>query len=339
MLRNSHPDNDLAQLIDHKPSPKVSIIIVCYNMSREVPRTVISYLPPYQRGIGPEDIEIIVLENGSSRPIPEDVRATWPNCVRYIDIPDPQPSPAAALNFGVEMARAPIVCPVIDGARMASPGLVATALKATAYSEMTFAASVGYHLGPDMQQISVNSGYCQEVEDSLLEAICWPSDGYRLFDICAPGGSSRSAWFGTLSESNAPFLRKNLYLSVGGYDIRFDLPGGGLVNLDFLNRFAERPDIDFMLLMGEATFHQFHGGVTTSRDIALPEEDGETTWSKYAKQYEQIRGGPYQQSQRMPILFGAFRASVAPIAFRGLQHVIEHEKTDPAAQQSLFSPV
>jgi len=43
--------------------PEISIIIIAYNMAREVPRTVFSFLPPFQRGIAPEDVEIIVVEN------------------------------------------------------------------------------------------------------------------------------------------------------------------------------------------------------------------------------------------------------------------------------------
>lgn len=307
-------------------NPKVSIVIICYNMAREVPRTVRSFLPPYQKDLQPEDIEIIVLENGSSQPVAEDIRMSWPGNVKYIQIEDPKPSPAHALNYGVKIARAPIVCPVIDGARMASPGLLSSALKALQISDQAFAATIGYHLGSKLQQEAVNEGYNQEVEDELIRSINWPEDGYRLFEICAPGGSSRSAWFGTISESNAPFLRKSLYESLGGYDERFDIPGGGLVNLDFLNRALERSDIDYMLIVGEATFHQFHGGVTTSRHVQLKEADGETTWSKYARQYEAIRGKRYGHPARRPILFGSFPPAASTIAKRGLEYVLEQVK-------------
>ena len=302
--------------------PRVSIVIISYNMAREVPRTVLSFLPPHQKNIRNEDIEIIVLENGSSAPVPEDVRSSWPDNVRYVEIENPRPSPANALNYGVSLARGEIVCPVIDGARMASPGLVATALKALGYSEKSFAATIGFHLGSKLQQHAVNEGYNQQVEDELIRSINWPEDGYRLFEICAPAGSSRAAWFGMIAESNAPFLRKSLYESVGGYDERFDIPGGGLVNLDFLNRIVDMPDTDYMLIIGEATFHQFHGGVTTSRHVQLKEPDGETTWAKYARQYEEIRGESYRHPARRPILFGTFPPQAATISMRGLEHVL-----------------
>ena len=307
-------------------NPKVSIVIICYNMAREVPRTVRSFLPPYQKELQPEDVEVIVLENGSSQPVAEEVRMSWPGNVKYIQIKDPKPSPAHALNFGVKIARAPIVCPVIDGARMASPGLLSSALKALKISDQAFVASIGYHLGSKLQQEAVDEGYNQAVEDELIRSINWPQDGYRLFEICAPAGSSRAAWFGTLAETNAPFLTKSLYESLGGYDERFDIPGGGLVNLDFLNRAVERLGIDYMLVMGEATFHQFHGGVTTSRSVALKEADGESTWSKYIRQYEDIRGRPFQVTDRRPILFGSFPPAASSVAKRGLEYVLERIK-------------
>ena len=156
------------------------------------------------------DVEVIVLDNGSNHPPATETINSWPYNVRYIFLENADPSPAKALNFGASIARADILCPVIDGARMASPGLLASGLSALKYSERTLAASIGFHLGDDLQQIAVTKGYNQEIEDELLRTIDWPINGYRLFEIAAPGGSSRTAWFGTISESNAPILRKSL---------------------------------------------------------------------------------------------------------------------------------
>lgn len=303
-------------------TPRISVVIICYNMAREVPRTVQSFLPPYQRGLAEGDVEVIVLENGSSRPVPPDLVAGWPGSVRYIKVDNPHPSPARALNQGIELARGDIVCPVIDGARMASPGLLAAGLRAIALKPRSLVATVSFHLGDKLQQFAVTEGYDQAVEDRLLESISWPADGYRLFEICAPGGSSKHAWFGTIAESNAPILPKALFRKLGGYDERFDTPGGGLVNLDFLRRATDDPALEYFLVLGEATFHQFHGGVTTSRHVQLKEEDGETTWSKYARQYEQIRGKPYKQPSRQPVLIGTFPDKAARIAAKGLENLL-----------------
>lgn len=313
---------NIKKLQNRKHKPLVSVIIISYNMAREVPRTVHSFLPPYQRGLDQGDVEVIVIENGSPFPIPQDIVSSWPNEVRYVDIADAHPSPARALNYGVALARADIVCPVIDGARMASPGLLAAGLKAVACSPRSFVATISFHLGEKLQQLAVKEGYNQDVEDALIDSIEWPRNGYRLYEIAAPGGSSRSTWFGTISESNAPLLSKRLFREIGGYEERFDIPGGGLVNLDFLSRIVQDKSIDYFLVMGEATFHQFHGGVTTSRHIQLKEADGESTWTKYARQYEQIRGYRYKHPGRKPILFGTFPGDAAEIAAKGLENII-----------------
>ncbi len=301
---------------------KVSVIVISYNMAREVPRTVTSFLPPYQQGLSNSDIEIIVLDNGSPNPIPSVIVDSWPENVRYVSVENAHPSPARALNLGVGMASSDIVCPVIDGARMASPGLLHWGLQAIQSRPRAFATTAGFHLGEKLQQIAVEEGYCQDVEDKLIESIDWPTHGYRLFEICALAGSSKYGWFGFLNESNAPILPKALYDEVGGYDEAFDLPGGGLVNLDFLNRVLELQDTEYFSVLGEGTFHQFHHGVTTSRRVIKPESDGITTWAKYTAQYERIRGKPYRPVKRQPILFGKFPSKAAKIASAGLANFI-----------------
>ena len=285
--------------------PKISVIIICYNMQREVPRTVQSFLPPYQSGFDKGDIEVIVLENGSTEPIPEEVISAWGSDVRYISVPNPSSSPAKALNLGVRMARAPVVCPVIDGARMASPGILAFGLKALNDHPGSFVTTVGFHLGPEPQQISARSGYDQCAEDQLLAEIEWPASGYRLFEIAAVAGSAQEAWFGRVAESNAPILTKDTYDKIGGFDPAFDFPGGGLVNLDFFNRAMEDSSIPHVMVLGEGTFHQFHGGTTTSAKTSDEEEGEQTTWARYTAQYQTIRGKPFAVIENPPVFYGA----------------------------------
>ena len=306
--------------------PKISVIIVCYNMSREIVRTVKSFLPPYQIDILPGEVEVIVIDNGSPSPVRRDIIDGWPSDVKYMYIDDAHPSPAGALNHGIRISKSSVVCPVIDGARMASPGLLRAGLKALDYSDRTFVATIGFHLGDEIQQIAVQKGYCQQIEDQLLDRIDWFNSGYRLFEICAPGGSSRCAWFDTISESNAPILKKSLFEEIGGFEERFDFAGGGFVNLDFLTRAQSMEDVDYLLVLGEATFHQFHGGVTTSRHVQLPEEDGVTTYEKYNRQYASIRGERYSHPKRLPILFGEFHPHIAEISLRGLTNFISQTR-------------
>ncbi len=287
-------------------TPLFSVVIIAYNMAREVPRTVQSFLPPYQSAIDPKDIEIIVVENGSLEPIAESIIAQWPDNVRYIHIKDASPSPAKALNLGVSSSRGRWVCPVIDGARMVSPGLLEAAAKIIKLYNNPVIATLGYHLGHRLQPENVRRGYDQTVEDRLLANINWPSDPYRLFEISCLAGSSQKGWMAPLAECNTPILNRKLYEDIGGFDEAFDIPGGGIVNHDFFKRIIDHADTDYILLLGEGSFHQFHGGVTTSQSVGTPSETDEqrSVWDLYIEQYEAIRGVGYEPPSKTPILFG-----------------------------------
>ena len=81
-------------------NPKLSVIVVVFNMCREAPRTLATLKSTYQ-GLNSSLYEVIVVENGSSEPLgPEIVQAIDPS-FRYITFPADSPSPAAAINAAV----------------------------------------------------------------------------------------------------------------------------------------------------------------------------------------------------------------------------------------------
>src|SRR5690348_14796062 len=101
-------------------TPALSVVVVAYEMRRELPRTLRSLTVPYQRDIDDDEYEIIVVDNGSSAPLEVDSPA-----VRLHRL-DPAPaSPAHAANVGIALAQGELIGLVVDGARMASPGLLA----------------------------------------------------------------------------------------------------------------------------------------------------------------------------------------------------------------------
>ena len=65
-------------------------------------------------------------------------------------------------------------------------------------------------------------------------------------------------------ESNCIFLSRETFLAAGGADMRFDLPGGGFLNMDIYRQAARLPDTEVVQLIGEGSFHQYHGGTTTN---------------------------------------------------------------------------
>jgi hypothetical protein len=278
----------------------LSIVVVVHDMPREAPRTLYSMSAAYQRGADPRDYEVVVVDNGSAEPLARDMVEGLGDNFRYFLLEDPPPSPAFAVNFGARQARGDFLAVAIDGARLFSPGMVRLALMALVAFPRPVITSLGFHLGSALQMESLAAGYDAEEEDRLLVGIDWPHDGYRLFEVSALAGSSRYGWFQPLSESNCLFLSRELFEELGGLDERFVEPGGGFVNLDFYYRSCGMPRSTLLMLLGEGTFHQVHGGIMSN---ATPSE-GDRRLASYEAEHRRLRGRPFTLPARRPILFG-----------------------------------
>jgi tetratricopeptide (TPR) repeat protein len=269
--------------------PDVSIVVIVYNMAREAPRTLRSLSADYQRHIGADDYEVIVVDNGSMPPLDPKVLDGLAGNFRLIRLDPARPSPAHAINVGLAAANGDVIGVMIDGARMVTPGFLHFGRNGVRLYPRAVVASLGWYLGFDFQKMSIVNNYNQSREDALLESIGWPNDGYRLFEIGALDESSIGGWFAPISESNGLFLSRNSWDRLGGVEERFDAPGGGFLNLDTLIRAVELPDSELVILLGEATFHQLHGGIATNSNWRyLPQSV--VAWRT---QYESIRGRPW----------------------------------------------
>lgn len=279
-------------------------MVIAFDMPRELPRTVLSLSPLMQRGVNRDDYEIIVVDSGSTKPFDVDrCLATGAN-IRFERVEPEAPTPCKAINHGLKVAAGELIGVMIDGARLASPGLIANALRASRITPRVVISTLGFHLGPDVQSRSVAAGYDQAEEDRLLDSVDWTKDGYRLFDISVFAASSHRGWFAPIGESNALFLQRRLWERLGGYDERFRCPGGGVVNLDTYIRALALPNVQLITLLGEGSFHQVHGGVATNAKVS--------PWDEFAAEYMAIRGVPIQVPDAQPIYLGHVRRNVLP---------------------------
>ena len=296
-------------------APRLTVVVNLYNMRREALRTLHSLTPAYQQGADPDHYEVIAVDNGSTEPVdPSVVEGFGPN-FRHIAFRPEWPSPSAALNHGVEVARGDRVMLAIDGARILSPGILAYTERAFRAFDNPFVYTLGMHLGHQVQNEAISAGWDQEAEDHLLASVPWEDDGYRLYEIATVAPSSKEGFFSSLAESNCVALSKAQYERMGGYDERFRSPGGGLVNLDFLNRARLDPTVEPVMLLGEATFHQMHGGVATN---SAQDPDAVHPFGAFAAEYEQIHGRPYETVERRPHFLGSIppECDLEPPRFR-----------------------
>lgn len=285
---------------------KLSVIVVVYNMTREAPRTLASLATSYQRGVDADEYEVIVVENGSTRRLDPAVVDRLGKNFHYHYLENASPSPAGAINFGMRQARGEVLGVMVDGARICTPGVLHHALCATRMYRRAVVGTLGFYLGNGAQRYAILHGYDHAAEDALLAHIGWPSDGYRLFEVGALDESSH--WFLPMAESNALFMHRDLWAELNGFDERFDYPGGGLVNLDTFVRAAELPESKLVVLLGEGTFHQLHGGIATN----TPLDAIGPTFEIWSSQYRALRGKDFMEPKRPRSYFGELAASCLP---------------------------
>lgn len=312
----SKPNNK--NLSKKNNNPIISIVLVSYNMMRELPRTVYTLRAPYQKYIDNDEIEILIVDNGSREKI--DMFHDYDN-VRVIYNDEISVSPVKAINKGISEARSDLIGAMIDGARMLSPGILHYAIKGNELYSRAVISTFGFLLGHEPQITNIKKGYNQEQEDKLLKSIYWQKNGYDLFKISCFAGSSKNGWFSPISESNAIFMDKSLWKELEGYDENFVTLGGGLANLDLYKRACELPDISLIRLLGEGSFHQIHGGIATNQQ----REDA--NWKVFHDEYIRIRGKNFSDPNINSIFLGEFNSSHIESLLYSMKRLIRIRKT------------
>ncbi|MCB1615743.1 MAG: glycosyltransferase [Pseudomonadales bacterium] len=293
------PSSDPGYLTkSHKPV--LSIIVMVYKMPEQAQKTIYSLSTAYQRDVSEADYEIIVMENPSNNLLGKEAAESIASNVRYIFYPETLPTPVNAMNHGAQQANGDWIAVMIDGARMVTPGMVNYILAARRLAPRVVISVPGYHLGNKVQQEAMLEGYDETTEAELLDSINWPEDGYRLFEISCLSGTSAGGYFKPIGECNCFCMSREVWNELGGYDPGFTETGGGQCNLDLYKRAVELPDTTLVTLMGEGSFHQFHGGITTG----TKGEERLKAMQDHFNQYAALRGGSYSSPLKRSLYLG-----------------------------------
>ena len=272
-------------------------------MRREAPRTLYTFSPEYQN-LPVDAYDVLVIDNNSSEPLDEAlVKSFGPN-YHYLNYKTDAVSPVFALNHGISLCTSEIVACHIDGARLLSPGILTKMIALVELHPTGLVYTIGFLLGPKIQNLSSLEGYNQATEDKLLESVNWHEDGYSLFQISCLAGSS-SGYLNSVPESNCFALSKNSLIKHGGFDERFVSRGGGLANLEIFARYVQQDEIVPIVLMGEGTFHQFHGGISTNV------ENSDHPMEEFRREYFSIFNYKYKNIKYEPFLYGQNKLSVS----------------------------
>lgn len=284
------------------PMPRLAVIVVVYDMQHQAMNTVRSLSVRYQRNVCETDYEILVVENASARMLDAEAVCALGGNIRYIRRQETGVSPAPAINEGLAHVRAPVVGLLIDGARMVTPRVIEYALMAHAVAPDALTAVPGYFIGPCEHQFAAEHGYTEADEAELMARIRWQENPYRLFDVCTMSAANPRGVLVLFLESNCFFTSRQNFERVGGADERFDLAGGGSLNMYLFRKIGLLSECSHLFVLpGEGSFHQLHGGVTTSSMA-----DREKLLLDFREQLHAIAGVlNFSSVMREPIMLGA----------------------------------
>ena len=280
--------------------PLISIVVIAYDMTRQAMNTLYSLSRAHQKNAAHIDYEVLMIENKSARNMSPDEIDRLEGQFRYYLLDDDTESPAKAINYGLQNALGQHIGLMIDGARMVSPRIIEYVSMAIAASSNYLVAIPGYNLGSQQHHLNIQSDYGEPEEIALLNQSCWKDNGYRLFDIASIGDANANGFISPLLESNCFFSSANNFTRIGGANEDFNLPGGGSLNLHMFRQLGTLPDIQYFLLPGEGTFHQFHGGITTREDA-----EREAVLESHRKQLHSYWGGEFHSLRKEPVLLGS----------------------------------
>ena len=116
------------EVVDVPIEPRVTAVLIGHNQVAGLRRAI----QALEKSADRDRLEIIVIDNGSRTPPHQRDFAHLHANIRVLSCSTRSPSPVAAINEGLKLARGSLIGVWIDGARMASPGLLRACKEAAA---------------------------------------------------------------------------------------------------------------------------------------------------------------------------------------------------------------
>jgi len=280
--------------------PLLSVIVIGFKMPEQLAQTLYTLSSAYQMGVSEQDYEVVVVENSSSDNFDESILPELGNNFHFFRREESAHTPVPAINFAFEKCRGASIGLMIDGARMLTPRVIQYVLMSQRISSHFFTIVPGYHLGEQGQHLNVSSGYDEQAEKELLKSTNWKENGYELFSIADISGANPHGYLQPIMECNCMFAPAESFKKIAYADERFTLRGGGAINLHMFRSLGLLEGSTLIVLPGEGSFHQYHGGVTTSEYQGLEQEH-----ASHSVQLQDIWQGDFHSLRREPILLGA----------------------------------
>lgn len=284
---------------------KLSIIVIGYEMPGQLANTLYSLSVDFQKNVSADDYEVIVVENSSSSNMDPAIINHLSGHFSHFLRDEPGTSPVPAFNAGLREAKGDIIGILIDGARLITPRVLEHVLRVHTAFESPLIAIPGYHIGTQEHEFYGPERIAEE--QALLTSIDWKNNGYDIFHHACFSAGNRRGYFHPMMECNALFTTRKSLKKIDDGDERFNLPGGGSYNLHLYRSLGILPENQLVILPGEGSFHQFHGGVTTS---SIP--DREAKLKGFNEQLNSFWNGQFKALTREPILYGNIPAQALP---------------------------
>jgi glycosyltransferase involved in cell wall biosynthesis len=287
--------------------PRISVILIGYKMPSQLRNTLATLAAGYQHGMSAADYEVIVVENSSDSTLTDTDVQSLPDNFRYFLRENTGRTPVPAINFAFQQCLGNYIGLIMDGARMLSPGVIRSADMASRLDTNALTVVPGYHLGEQEQHFNEDPELALQEERRLLTSVDWRSDGYELFAISTFSGANRRGYLHPIMECNCLFASRDSYAQIGYADPQFTLHGGGSINLHMYRSLGMRPQSRVVVVPGEGSFHQYHGGVTTSAYA-----DREAEIERHRTQLHSLWPGGFHALRRAPTLLGEIPRQAQP---------------------------